>query len=58
MCFLGVGGALDIWSNALRRAPKWIQRLGPGMAVSNDLGTKTICSITGTDTFSKSSDER
>lgn len=26
--FLGVGGALDIWSNALRRAPKWIQRLG------------------------------
>ena len=26
--FLGVGGALDIWSGALRRAPQWIQRLG------------------------------
>ncbi len=26
--FLGVGGALDIWSGALQRAPKWIQQLG------------------------------
>lgn len=26
--FLGVGGALDIWSGALPRAPQWLQRLG------------------------------
>ena len=26
--FLGVGGALDIWSDALPRAPRWIQDLG------------------------------
>ena len=26
--FLGVGGALDVWSGAVRRAPAWIQRLG------------------------------
>ena len=26
--FLGIGGALDIWSGSLQRAPEWIQRLG------------------------------